>query len=520
MPTDTPPATEAPADAKAAMGGGTVSPPLRRVAVDMALGRVPGDRLDRFLAESDPRAALREWFGDDAAASWGDPALALAIDRDIARLDALITDQLNAVIHHRRFLALEASWRGLRYLCSCAASASGVVVRAINASWAEIARDFSHATDFDRSALFHKVYTEEYGMPGGRPFGVLLCDYEIRHRLTPTHTVDDVAVLTGLAGVAAAAFAPTVLGASPELLGLEAFSELDRVRSVRQLFTGEEYRRYDRVRNLEDARFLGVVLPRVLMREPYSDADLRNMPFRYREDVDGLDASELCWGNAVYAFGEVLIRSYDLHGWFADICGSRRDEVDNGLVIGVPGPSVESDAPGVVRRFGCELAIPAHTEQDLSLLGLMNVNVCKDTSYLVFRTGASIQSVPRYDRPGAEVNARLSAMLRYILCVSRFAHYIKVQIRDRVGSFTTAEACESALQTWLHGYCLGNDDASMEMKARFPLREGRVEVRDIPGRPGAFACVLQLQPHFQLDQIFTTFKLVTDSALAAPQSAA
>ncbi len=490
-------------------GAATGPAPLRRRAADLALGRLPADPLDRFHAAADPISALRAWFGDDLA-RLGARSVADALDRDIAMLDTMLTDQLNAILHHPRFRALEASWRGLDYLCRCGASAPAVTIKALNVSWTDLAHDFERAEDVERSALFEKIYNAEFGMPGGQPYGVLLCDYEIRHRPLPSHPTDDISVLASLAGVAAAAFAPAVLGASPHLLGLDDFADLDRLHGLAQLFRGDEYHRYERLRQQEDTRFLALVLPRILMRAPYTDVP---MPFRYREDRRGLGRDELCWGNAVYAFGEVLIRAFDQHGWFADICGARPDEIDHGLVTGVPAPSTEPDAPEVVQRLGCEIVIPAPVEADLWQLGLMNLNACKDTPYLIFRSGVSIGAVPQGAPTPAVVNARVSAMLRYMLCVSRFAHYVKVQVRDRVGSYATPEACEAALQLWLHAYSIGNDDAAPEVKARYPLREARVEVREIPGRPGAYACIMQLRPHFQLDRISTTFKLVTDLSL-------
>ncbi len=491
---------------------------LRRLAVDMALGRLPSQRLDAFLSSKDPLVALRDWFKGDIDNLANTDALIGAIERDIAFLDEMLSEQLNAVLHQPRFQKLEASWRGLSYLAACASAAQSVVIKALNISWHEVAVDFERAADFDQSHLFQKVYSNEFGMPGGLPFGVLLCDYEIRHRPTKELPVDDVATLTGLAGVAAAAFAPAILGASPRLLGLDSFCDLDHVSTLSGLFRSPEYLRFARLRQMEDARFLGLVLPRVLMRAPYTHDVAHGLAFRYREDLHGLSHDQWCWGSAVYAFGEVLIRSFHLHGWFADICGSRRDEVDHGIVARLVAPSAETDAPGLVERFACELAIPAEIEQDLWELGMMNLKVCKDTSRLVFQTSVSMQSVPTYDSPIANVNARISAMLRYILCVSRFAHFAKVRVRDRIGSYITAEACENDLQTWLHSYCLGNDDAGPEMKARFPLREARVEVKAVPGRPGAFSCSLHLRPHFQLDQIFTTFKLITDIAIASARN--
>lgn len=491
-------------------------PALRQHVVDMACGRRPSARLDRFLAESDPAAALCDWFGEDLA-NVLPVAIPGCIDRDIALIDRIMTDQLNAILHHTRFQGLEASWRGLAYLCRCAGPAAGVMVKALNISWPDLARDFEHAGDVELSALFNKVYNEEFGMPGGLPFGVLLCDYQVRHQSDASYPVDDIAALSSLASVAAAAFAPAVIGASPHLLAIDSYDELDRLRDIGKLFRGEEYRRYERLRQQVDTRFLALALPRILMRPPYDGAQ---MPFRYREDRLGLVKADMCWGSAVYAFGEVLVRAFSLHGWFADICGARQDEIDHGLVTGVPAPSTAADGALVVQRHGCEVVVPSHVEHDLWQLGLMNLSTCKDTPYLVFRAGVSI-----YARPKAIIGApspaasdeRSSSMVRYMLCVSRFAHYVRVQVRDRIGSYSTASACELALQQWLHSYCIDNDDASAEQRARYPLRDARVQVRELPDRPGSFACIMNLRPHFQFDQIAITFKLVTDLSIANGQ---
>lgn len=491
------------------------SGPLRRLAADIALGRRPDDRLKTFLSTKDTAAALREWFGDDARGFASGAALLHAIERDIAFLDEMLSLQLNAVLHTPRFQKLEASWRGLSYLCECSAQAQTVVIRALNMSWNEVEGDFQRALDFDQSHLFQKVYSNEFGMPGGMPFGVLLCDYEVRHKLSRAHAVDDVATMTGLASVAAAAFAPAILGASPHLLGIDRFVDLTYATSLAGLFRSDEYARYNRLRASDDSRFLGLVLPRVLMRRPYSRDGVAGLPFRYREDLRGLGHDQMCWGSAVYAFGEVLIRAFNQHGWFADICGTMRDEVDYGLVARLPALSAETDAPGLVNRFPCELALPRNVEFDLWHLGLMPVSVCKDTPYLAFDTSASIQAVASYPTVVASMNARISGMLRYMLCVSRIAHYVKVRLRDRVGAYVTEDACERDIQTWLHSYCIGNDDASADMKARYPLREATAEVRAVPGRPGAYSCIMHLRPHFQIDQIYTSFKLVTDVTLTS-----
>ncbi|GLR81000.1 type VI secretion system contractile sheath large subunit [Azospirillum oryzae] len=494
--------------------------PLRLRAVDMAIGRDDPGLLDAFLAAKGPGEALRLWFGITLPVYDSLDTLRAALDRDIAAIDALLSEQVNAILHHKRFQSLEASWRGVRTLVKQAQTAETVVLRLLNLTWAELCRDQERAIEFDQSQLFNKVYSDEFGMPGGRPFGVLLCDYAVQHRPTKERPTDDVSGLKGLAQVAAAAFAPAIVGAAPELFGLETFHELGLPLDLKSVLRQTEYQRWHRFQETEDSRFIGVALPRVLMREPYGDDPQARHGFRYREEslggaggvAGGMRLEDHCWGNAVYAFGTVLIRSFLHHGWFADIRGAQRDVVGGGLVTELVVPDFATDATKVAQKFSVEVSISDQLERDLDDLGFIPVSRCKDTPYLVFYGNQSVQRVGQYTNMTATANARLSAMMRYMFCVARFAHFLKVMVRDRVGAFVTPEECERDLQSWLHGYCLGNDDASLDQKARYPLREGSIQVRAIPGKPGNYQCVIHLRPHFQLDQVFSTFKLVTELA--------
>ncbi|KAA0582626.1 type VI secretion system contractile sheath large subunit [Azospirillum sp. Sh1] len=490
--------------------------PLRLRAVDMAIGRDDPGLLDAFLAAKGPGEALRLWFGITLPVYDSLDTLRAALDRDIAAIDTLLSEQVNAILHHKRFQSLEASWRGVRTLVKQAQTAETVVLRLLNLTWAELCRDQERAIEFDQSQLFNKVYSDEFGMPGGRPFGVLLCDYAVQHRPTKERPTDDVSGLKGLAQVAAAAFAPAIVGAAPELFGLETFHELGLPLDLKSVLRQTEYQRWHRFQETEDSRFIGVALPRVLMREPYGDDPQARHGFRYREESlggeGGMRLEDHCWGNAVYAFGTVLIRSFLHHGWFADIRGAQRDVVGGGLVTELVVPDFATDATKVAQKFSVEVSISDQLERDLDDLGFIPVSRCKDTPYLVFYGNQSVQRVGQYTNMTATANARLSAMMRYMFCVARFAHFLKVMVRDRVGAFVTPEECERDLQSWLHGYCLGNDDASLDQKARYPLREGSIQVRAIPGKPGNYQCVIHLRPHFQLDQVFSTFKLVTELA--------
>ncbi len=479
--------------------------------------------LDGFLAEPDAALALVQWFGARELAGLareGRGALKTAIDRDVAWIDGLLAGQVDAILHHPRFQRLEASWRGIAYLARQADPDDGVVVRLITWSWRDLGRDLERALQFDQSQLFNKIYNQEFGMPGGEPFGVLLGDYQVQHRPTTDHPSVDIPVLQGVMQVAAAAFTPFIVGCTPALLGLESFAQLSRPLDLSGLFHGVDYARWRSLQHAPDARFVGVVLPRVLMRRPYRDDGTRNDGFRYEEQVAGPDPRRYLWGSAVYAFGAVLIRAFRQNGWFADIRGVRKMPADEpeafngGLIPDLPVDSFPTDRDGLATKAPVEVRLSEAAERELAGLGLIPVSVCRNTPWLAFRSAQSVQQPERYDREAATVNARLSAMLQYVFCVSRFSHYVKVIMRDRLGSFTTADECERHLTNWLLNYITTNIDASLSEKARYPLQDGRVRVREQPGKPGSYLCEMYFRPHFQPTDVVANFRLVTELAAA------
>jgi len=470
--------------------------------------------LDQFLAEGDVGAALRVWLGIPRSrrSTLTREQLQQRLSSDIATLDDLLTEQVNAILHHPQFQQLEASWRGLRYLIDQCGADEGINLRVLNLSWKELTGDLNRAIDFDQSQFFNKIYNEEFGSPGGEPFGVIIGDYEIRHRVTPDHPFNDLEALEALSHISAAAFAPMLMGVHPSLFGLDRFSELGMPLNLPRTFQQAEYLKWRAFRDTEDARFLGLVLPRVLMRLPYEDEGMHTESFRFYEQVEGADSSHYLWGNAVYALGAVLARAFSQSGWLANIQGVERGVETGGLATGLAQHSFNTDASGLVRKYSTDVLITDTDEKELGELGVIPLCACKDTDWCAFYGSSSVQKPKVYDEMPATVNARLSSMLQYMFCVSRFAHYLKVIGRDRIGSFATAQECEAFLQRWLHNYTIDADDASLLSKARPPLREGRIEVREKPGKPGSYYCVMHLRPHFQLDQVVTAVKLVTEMA--------
>jgi len=435
-----------------------------------------------------------------------------AIDRYVASIDELLNEQVNAVIHHPRFQKLEASWRGLFYLLEQLDELSKVKVKVLNISWRQLIKDFERAIDFDQSQIFRKIYNEEFGMSGGQPYGVLLGDYEVRHRVGEGYKMDDVFALKEMSQVASAAFAPFIVGASPSLFGLDGFSGLGLPLNFEAIFEQTEYIKWNSFRDSPDSRFVGVTVPKVLMRLPYGLDHNRHDGFVFNEDVSNPDGSGYLWGNACYAYGVVLVNAFSNSGWFTDIRGIGQGGQNGGVVAGLPIEHYQCESKGSVMKMATNLLITDELEKSLSDFGFMSLCHSKGTQYSVFYSNPSAHEAPTYETVSATVNARISSMLHYMLCTSRFAHYIKIIGREKVGAFASAEDVQKYVSKWLRQYTMDNADASPETRAKYPLAEGRVEVKEVSGKSGVFSCAIYLKPHMQHDQMVSSVKLVTELA--------
>lgn len=482
-----------------------------------------GQRLSAFLAASDWASALAVWLGKEECERLAadQHALIRRLQQDVADLDARIGEQVNAILHHPDFQALEASWRGLYYLhrTTLALSSRSVQIRVLAITWRELARDLERAIEFDLSHFFQKIYTQEFDMPGGEPYGLLIGDYYVRHRPEPDHPIDDVMVLRSVAEVSAAAFAPFIAGADPALFGLDSFRDLSQPIDLQAIFRqndGLDYFNWQNLRKSEDSRFIGLTLPRILMRLPYEDDGSRADGFHFRETVEGRDSRNYLWGNAAYAFAAVALQAFDNNGWLADIRGVRQDPetgqllAAGGLVSGLPVPCFATDRDGLIPKYSTEVMISEYREKELDDLGFISLCHCRDTAWSAFYSNPSIQWPKQYDSDVATVNARLTAMLQYTLCVSRFAHYLKRIGRSKTGSITHAEELENFLSNWLQQYTTSRDTASLAEKARYPLREAKIQIKEYPGKPGSYLCIAHLRPHFQLEQLTAAIRLETE----------
>jgi len=422
-----------------------------------------------------------------------------SIDAWIAVLDQKISEQLNLVMHHEDFQRLEASWRGLHYFVSQTETSTELKIRVLNASKKDLLKDLEQASEFDQSSLFKKVYTEEYDQFGGYPYGCLVGDYEFgRHP-------QDIALLDRIAEVAAAAHAPFLSAASPQMFGLESFTEIGKPRDLAKIFDSVQYAKWKSFRESEDSRYVGLTMPHTLMRLPYGRETCPVEAFNFEEDVDGRDHKKYLWGNAAYALATRITDSFAKYGWLATIRGVE----GGGLVQGLPVHTFETDDGEVAMKCPVEVAIGDRREKELSDLGFIPLLHCKNTDYAAFFGVQSCQKPKQYDTPEANANARLSTALQYLMCVSRFAHYLKAIARDKIGSFMERSECEVWLNRWINNYTLANSEsASFKAKAERPLKEARIDVRDDPSRPGCYEAVAYLRPHFQLEQLSVGLSLV------------
>nr|WP_315222594.1 type VI secretion system contractile sheath large subunit [uncultured Duganella sp.] len=427
--------------------------------------------------------------------------LAATIDARVAELDSLISKQLSAIMHAPEFQKLESSWTGLNYLVKNSSTGQNLKIKMLNATKKELVKDFQSALEFDQSTMFKKVYEEEFGTFGGAPFGSLIGDFEI------TRQPEDMYFIEQMSHVAAASHAPFISAASPELFGLETYSDLGKPRDLSKVFDTVEYAKWKSFRESEDSRYVGLTLPRFLGRQPFNPADGMTVEgFNFVEDVDGTDHHKYLWCNAAYAFGTKLTNAFEDYGW----CAAIRGVEGGGLVEDLPTHTFKTDEGEVALKCPTEIAITDRREKELSDLGFISLVHCKNTDYAAFFGAQSTQKAKKYNTDAANANAVLSAQLQYIFAVSRIAHYMKAMMRDKIGSFAAASNVEDFLNRWLTQYVLLDDNASQEQKAQFPLREASVQVSEVPGRPGVYRAVSFLRPHFQLDELSVSLRLVAE----------
>jgi len=412
----------------------------------------------------------------------------------IAAIDTIISRQLNAVLHHPRLQRLESNWRGLHQLIRQSARQPAVRLRVIALSWEEICRDAERNLEFDHSALFKLIYSEEFDRPGGTPFGVLIGAYFTRHRPR------DVQAMRLLAQVGAASFCPVVLNGDPALFGLERFDKLTHKLNLDILFAQPEYSAWRSLRQDEHSRFLMLTLPRTLMRAPYPASQGLAAGLQFEEQTTKTE--DYCWGPASFSFAAVLIREFSQTQWFSHLRGAPKECFGGGLVTHLPQAKFQTDSPFRIRP-ATDILISDSLERQLADYGL--TALCQHSNSTV----SAFFSLPSLFASGPASNDRIAAMMQHLFCASRFAHHIKILARDKIGTFSSAQDCERLIDSWLRRYCMSNDESSLAAQAKYPLRDLSVEVKEHPEQPGHFGCIIRLKPQYQADHLLAEIKLTT-----------
>jgi len=436
--------------------------------------------------------------------SW-DKSLTVTINSAIDAIDRALSKQLSAIMQAEKFNKLEGSWRGLHHIVMNSETSSQLKIRVLNASKKEIQKDLEKAVEFDQSQTFKKIYESEFGTAGGEPYAALIGDYEFS-----AHP-NDVDFLSNISNIAAAGFCPFISATAPEMFGFESFSELSKPRDLEKIFDSAEYIKWRSFRDSEDSRFVTLTMPRVLARLPYGQDTKPIEAFNFEEGILDSEGRQLqsehdhyCWMNAAYAMGATLSRSFAEYGW----CTSIRGAEGGGKIEGLPSHTFVSDDGDIDQQCPTEIGITDRREAELSKLGFLPLCHYKNTDYAVFFGAQTTQKPKKFDDPDTTANFEISARLPYIMATARIAHFLKVMGRDKIGSFVEASEAEEWLNNWINTYVNNSSDASAEMKARYPLREAQVEVKEIPGQPGSYSAIAHLQPWLQMEELSASLRLV------------
>ena len=430
------------------------------------------------------------------------------INAYVAELDRKISEQLNLVMHHEDFQKLESAWRGLHHLVSNTETDQQLKIRVMNISKKELGKTLKRykGTAWDQSPIFKKMYEEEYGQLGGEPYGCLVGDYYF------DHSPPDVELLGGIAQVAAASHAPFIAAANSGLMGMDNWSELSNPRDLAKIFSTPDYAAWRSLRESDDAKYLALTMPRTLARLPYGATTNPVEEFDFEEDTAGADSTKYTWQNAAYAMAVNINRSFKEYGW----CSRIRGIESGGAVEGLPTHTFPTDDGGVDMKCPTEIAITDRRSAELDKMGLMPLVHRKNSDMAAFISAQSLAKPEEYDDPDATANAALSCRLPYLFAASRFAHYLKCIVRDKIGSFSSREQMQSWLTNWVMNYVDGDPaNSSEETKARKPLSAAEVVVEEVEGAPGYYTSKFFLKPHYQLEGLTVSLRLVSRLPSAA-----
>jgi type VI secretion system protein ImpC len=462
--------------------------------------------LDNFSEPQQPRAknALNSFINEIMKKKTVDTDVINTINAQIAQIDKKISDQMNEILHNEKFQKVESTWRGLNYLVSQSETGTMLKIKVINVPKKDLLKDFQSASEFDQSSMFKKIYEEEFGIAGGSPFGLIVGDYffDVKNN-------EDMTILENMSGVAASSHAPFITATSPESFGYDSYEQLSETRDLSGLFdpkVNPEMIRWSSFREWDDSRYIGLCMPRILLRLPYGDTTDKVDLFHFEESTDGKDHGKYLWGNAAWALGVRITDAFAKYNWCVNITGRE----GGGTVEGLPIHTFNTDDGEISYKCPTEVAITDRRDNELDNLGFIPLCHYKDTDYAVFFKTHSAQKPKLYDDPDASANAELSVHLTYLMAVSRFAHYMKVILRDKLGTLTEGPEIENYLNKWFSMYTLADpSSAGVRLKSEKPLREFKVSVQPVEGRPGSYTADLHLRPHYQLQDINMSLHLVS-----------
>lgn len=425
-----------------------------------------------------------------------------SINAIVAEIDRKLAEQINLIMHNPQFQALESSWRGLHYLINNTETDEMLKIKVFNISKKDLSKTLKKykGTAWDQSPIFKKVYELEYGQLGGEPYGCLVGDYYF------DHSAPDVELLSGMAQIAAAAHAPFIAAASPTTMQMDSWGELANPRDLTKIFQTPEYAAWRSMRESDDSKYVGLAMPRFLSRMPYGAKTNPVEEFEYEEDTSGADSSKYTWCNAAYAMAVNINRAFKLYGW----CSRIRGVESGGAVEGLPVHTFPSDDGGVDMKCPTEIAISDRREAELAKNGFMPLIHRKNSDIAAFIGAQSLNKPAEYDDPDATANANLAARLPYMFACCRFAHYLKCIVRDKIGSFKERADMERWLSNWILNYVDGDPaNSSEETKARKPLAAAEVVVEEVEGNPGYYTSKFFLRPHYQLEGLTVSLRLVS-----------
>lgn len=424
-----------------------------------------------------------------------------SIESIIGEIDRKLSEQINLIMHQEDFQKLEGTWRGLHHLVNNTETDETLKIRALNISRKELGKQIKKfkGTAWDQSPLFKKMYEEEFGTPGGEPYGCLVGDYYF------DHSPPDVEVLSGIAQIAAAAHAPFISASAPTLMNMDSWQELSDPRDLTKIFQTADYAPWRSLRESDDARYLGLTMPRFLGRLPYGSKTNPVEEFDFEESTTGDDHTKYLWSNSAYAMATNITRSFKEYGW----CSCIRGVESGGMVEGLPCHTFPTDDGGIDMKCPTEIGITDRREAELAKNGLMPLSHWKNEDYAAFIGAQSLQKPAEYDDPDATANAKLAARLPYLFATCRFAHYLKCIVRDKIGSFKEREDMANWLNKWITQYVTSDPNASEEVKAQYPLAAAEVVVDEIEGDPGYYSAKFFLRPHYQLEGLSVSLRLVS-----------